>query len=189
LQGVGIDQRKLAAAVIPENANIVRGRTAYILIRKDCDVRGVPFFSKSPIARGPGALGGTPSGIPWKVPFPFPSCTDPPEAMSNFPSRLKSAIAIPFTPGCGDYPQGLINNQIVDDCDILIAAFWSRLGTATPVAPSGTAEEIGRLRERSKNVLLYFSSAPSPQSHDPEQWRLSTNLAKGHPVLDLRNAR
>jgi hypothetical protein len=75
-------------------------------------------------------------------------------------------------PASGDYPQGLINKQIVDDCDILIAAFWSRLGTATPVAPSGTAEEIERLRSKGKNVLLYFSTAPLPQNHDPEQWRL-----------------
>jgi hypothetical protein len=75
-------------------------------------------------------------------------------------------------PASGDYPQGLINKQIVDDCDILIAAFWSRLGTPTPVAPSGTAEEIERLREKGKNVLLYFSTAPLPQSHDPEQWRM-----------------
>lgn len=75
-------------------------------------------------------------------------------------------------PACGDYPQALINKQIVDDCDILIGAFWSRLGTATPVAPSGTAEEIERLRSKGKNVLLYFSTAPLPQSHDPEQWRM-----------------
>jgi hypothetical protein len=75
-------------------------------------------------------------------------------------------------PATGDYPQGLINKQIVDDCDILIGAFWSRLGTATPVAPSGTAEEIERLRSKGKNVLLYFSEAPLPQSHDPEQWRM-----------------
>ena len=75
-------------------------------------------------------------------------------------------------PASGDYPQGLINKQIVDDCDILMAAFWSRIGTATPVAPSGTAEEIERLRSKGKNVLLYFSTAPLPQNHDPEQWRM-----------------
>ena len=75
-------------------------------------------------------------------------------------------------PATGDYPQGLINKQIVDDCDIVMAAFWSRLGTATPVAASGTAEEIERLRSNGKKVLLYFSTAPLPQSHDPEQWRM-----------------
>src|SRR5262249_58997805 len=39
-------------------------------------------------------------------------------------------------------------------------------------SPSGTAEEIERLRSKGKNILLYFSTAPLPQSHDPEQWRM-----------------
>lgn len=73
-------------------------------------------------------------------------------------------------PATGDYPQGLINKQIVDDCDFVIGCFWSRLGTATPVASSGTAEEIERLRSKSKKVLLYFSTAPLPQDHDHGQW-------------------
>lgn len=75
-------------------------------------------------------------------------------------------------PASGDRPQAIINRQIVDDSDILIGVFWSRLGTDTGVAPSGTAEEIERLRAKGKNVLLYFSTKPLPQDHDPEQWRL-----------------
>src|SRR5216684_9295766 len=45
-------------------------------------------------------------------------------------------------PATGDYPQGIINRQIVDDCDVVVGLFWSRLGTATPTAASGTIEEI-----------------------------------------------
>lgn len=75
-------------------------------------------------------------------------------------------------PASGDYPQGIINKQIVDSCDVVIAAFWSRIGTATPVAPSGTVEEIDRLRSKGKKVLLYFSTAPLPQNYDPDQWRM-----------------
>jgi hypothetical protein len=74
-------------------------------------------------------------------------------------------------PASGDYPQGIINKQIVDDCDLVIGCFWSRLGTATPVASSGTAEEIERLRSKGKKVLLYFSTAPLPQDHDHDQWQ------------------
>jgi hypothetical protein len=74
-------------------------------------------------------------------------------------------------PDTGDYPQGIINKQIVNSCDIVIGVFWSRLGTRTPVAESGTAEEIERLRSRGKPVLLYFSKEPLPQSHDPLQWQ------------------
>ncbi len=40
--------------------------------------------------------------------------------------------------------QGVINEQLVDDADIVIALFDSRLGQATAEAVSGTAEEIRR---------------------------------------------
>jgi len=73
-------------------------------------------------------------------------------------------------PAVGDYPQGVINRQIVDDSDIVIGVFWSRLGTPTPVSPSGTVEEIERLRARGKRVLLYFSSANLPQNFDRKQF-------------------
>ena len=63
-------------------------------------------------------------------------------------------------PASGDYPQGLINQQIVDDADIVVGVFWHRLGTPTPKADSGTLEEIERLRSRDKQVLLYFSLIP-----------------------------
>ncbi|MHA4413323.1 hypothetical protein ACX163_19180 [Bacillus cereus] len=45
-------------------------------------------------------------------------------------------------PDMGGRPQELINNQIVSDSDILIGVFWSKLGTDTGVAISGTVEEI-----------------------------------------------
>jgi hypothetical protein len=48
----------------------------------------------------------------------------------------------------------------VDNSDILIAAFWTRLGTPTTNAESGTAEEIKRFISAGKKALLYFSSAP-----------------------------
>jgi hypothetical protein len=45
----------------------------------------------------------------------------------------------------------------VDSSDILIGMFWSRLGTPTGVAASGTAEEIDRFVAAGKPALLYFS--------------------------------
>jgi len=72
-------------------------------------------------------------------------------------------------PASGDRPQAIINKQIVDDSDILLGAFWCRLGTPTAVSASGTAEEIERLRARGKKVLLYFSTAPPPPGHDIRQ--------------------
>jgi hypothetical protein len=73
-------------------------------------------------------------------------------------------------PDAGAPPQEIINHQIVDDSDIVVGIFWTRLGTPTPKAESGTTEEIERLRSRNKHVLLYFSTAPLPQQHDREQF-------------------
>src|SRR6059058_5757055 len=42
----------------------------------------------------------------------------------------------------GDRPQQLINDRILKDCDLLIGIFWTRLGTPTGKAKSGTVEEI-----------------------------------------------
>jgi hypothetical protein len=64
------------------------------------------------------------------------------------------------TPEMGDRPQGVINRQLVDLADMLIGVFWTRLGTATSEAESGTVEEIERCIEAGKPVLLYFSSKP-----------------------------
>lgn len=79
-------------------------------------------------------------------------------------------------PGLDGRPQGMINNQLVDICDFLVGVFWTRLGTDTGVAPSGTAEEIDEFRKANKPVLLYFSSTPvDPDSIDLEQYdRLKT---------------
>ena len=64
------------------------------------------------------------------------------------------------TPEMTDRPQGVINRQLVDAADMLVGVFWTRLGTPTSEAESGTAEEIERLIEAGKPVLLYFSSEP-----------------------------
>lgn len=72
-------------------------------------------------------------------------------------------------PATGDRPQGLLNKQIVEGADIVLGVFWYRLGTPTGLAPSGTAEEIEIMRKKGKRVLLYFSEAPIPHNHDPEQ--------------------
>jgi nucleoside 2-deoxyribosyltransferase len=55
----------------------------------------------------------------------------------------------------GDHPQSILNRQLVDRCDLLVAVFRTRLGTPTPHGPSGTAEEIERFIASRKPVLLY----------------------------------
>ncbi|MDE0802784.1 MAG: hypothetical protein OSA99_05610 [Acidimicrobiales bacterium] len=59
-------------------------------------------------------------------------------------------------PEWGSHPQEALNRQLVDGCDLIVGVFWARLGSATPSAPSGTAEEIKRCADSGKPVLLYF---------------------------------
>lgn len=73
-------------------------------------------------------------------------------------------------PEMGDRPQALINRQIVDDADILVGIFWTRLGSPTGAARSGTVEEITRFRSLGKPVLLFHSQRPQqPDRIDNEQ--------------------
>jgi hypothetical protein len=64
-------------------------------------------------------------------------------------------------PEYGDRPQAFLNRGIVADCDILVGAFWTRLGTPTGVSQSGTLEEIEEFHRAGKPVLLYFSTRPA----------------------------
>lgn len=75
------------------------------------------------------------------------------------------------TPEQGERPQAIINRQIVDDCDILVGVFWTRLGSPTGVAASGTVEEIGRFVEANKPALIYFSSRHIPMGFDLDQYK------------------
>lgn len=65
--------------------------------------------------------------------------------------------------------QEVINEQFADEADVVIAVFNSRLGQATKRAASGTAEEILRARDRGAAVHVFFSDAPVPRDHDPDQ--------------------
>jgi len=74
-------------------------------------------------------------------------------------------------PALGERPQGIINSQLVDDCDMAVGCFWTRVGSPTGVADSGTIEEIERIAARPAPVLLYFSNQPVvPSMIDTDQW-------------------
>lgn len=66
--------------------------------------------------------------------------------------------------------QAAINQQMIDVSDIIIAIFWTRLGTPTGLAGSGTEEEITRAMARDIRVMPYFSKLEAPFTRlDPEQ--------------------
>ena len=61
--------------------------------------------------------------------------------------------------------QGVINRQLVDNADII--GHGHRLGTPTAEADSGTVEEVERVANADKPVMLYFSNTPVvPRSID-----------------------
>jgi hypothetical protein len=76
------------------------------------------------------------------------------------------ADAVPELGGDG---QEVINRQLVEECDIVVALFHSRLGVPTARSASGTAEEIDRARDRGVPVHVYFSEMPIPRSVEPSE--------------------
>jgi hypothetical protein len=75
--------------------------------------------------------------------------------------------------------QGVINEQLVDDADIVVAVFDTRLGQATAAAVSGTAEEIQRAVDAGKHVHVWFSNEPIGRDADLEQLAALRNFQDG----------
>jgi hypothetical protein len=98
------------------------------------------------------------------------------------------------TPEMGIRPQEAINKQLLHNCDILVGMFWTRLGTPTGKAESGTVEEIREFIEDGKPVLLYFSSRPGPPAdlnsaeylrvQEFQKWCQENGLYDGYRSLD-----
>jgi Domain of unknown function (DUF4062) len=75
------------------------------------------------------------------------------------------------SPQLGAHPQSIINDQLLQDADIVVAIFGTRIGTATEENISGTVEEIKRHVASRKTAMLYFSDVPvSPSAINPEQY-------------------
>lgn len=104
-----------------------------------------------------------------------------PEIINNWNivhSLTTEAVLLPVkwethsTPSMGDRPQSIINKQLVEQSDALVGIFWTRLGTPTGEAESGSVEEVQKFIAAGKPVLLYFSNAPvMPESVDLEQYK------------------
>lgn len=91
-------------------------------------------------------------------------------------SVAESVVLLPVkwethaTPETGVRPQEAVNRQLVDNSDFLIGMFWTKLGTDTGVAASGTVEEIDRFVRAGKPAMLYFSERPvTPSNIDLKQ--------------------
>jgi len=75
-------------------------------------------------------------------------------------------------PGVGADAQDVINVQFEDDYDIFIGLFWTRFGTPTGRAGSGTEEEFNRAYDRycheptKLRVMFYFKDSPPTKLSD-----------------------
>lgn len=81
-------------------------------------------------------------------------------------SNARKIVLLPIgwethsSPEMGASAQSIINDQVLDKCDLLVGVFWTRIGTATDEYASGTVEEIERHIDTGKPTMLYFSSQP-----------------------------
>jgi len=64
------------------------------------------------------------------------------------------------SPEMGERPQAIINRQMLKNADLLIGIFWTRIGTPTGEAESGTVEEIEEHIKAGKPAMIYFSKQP-----------------------------
>lgn len=79
-------------------------------------------------------------------------------------------------PAFGTDAQDVINRELPSDCDIFVGIMWTRFGTPTARAESGTLEEFERALARHKasptavQLMIYFKDAPvSPFEIDAAQ--------------------
>ena len=100
----------------------------------------------------------------------------------------EGAVLIPVmwernaTPLVGIPPQDVINSQLIDDSDLLIGAFWTRVGTATAGAVSGTIEEITRFAEAGKPAGVWFCRRPAVPPRTADQ------IEQQRKLLELEEA-
>ncbi|MGH8637372.1 MAG: hypothetical protein ACREUZ_09595 [Burkholderiales bacterium] len=75
-------------------------------------------------------------------------------------------------PKVGIRPQAALNRQLVQPSDLLIGMFWTKIGSNTGVAESGTVEEIDQFVAAGKPAMLYFCNRKiDPDKLDIRQYR------------------
>lgn len=93
-------------------------------------------------------------------------------------------------PEMGNRPQEIINTRILNDTDILIGIFWTRLGTETGEYVSGTVEEITKHIAANKLTSIYICDRPLPPSQFTDQYlKLKNQIEEWKPsgVLQFYN--
>lgn len=92
------------------------------------------------------------------------------EQWNSINSEREKIVLVPIgwetnaAPEMGRPAQDYINMDILDTCDVVIGIFWTRAGTPTRNAASGSIEEILRESPKRRITMLYFSNKPIPPS-------------------------
>ncbi len=93
-------------------------------------------------------------------------------------------------PAFGTDPQAVVNAQVGAFYDVFIGMLWSKFGTPTPRALSGTHEEFERAFQRLQtessppDIMIYFKDTPiSPSKLNPEQLRRISDFRASLPAL------
>lgn len=87
-------------------------------------------------------------------------------------------------PDSGDAAQNIINEQLLNQADGIIAIFWTRFGTPTSQYGSGTEEEIQKAIEQGKSVKMYFSDKPiNPSELNSRQYKRVTAFKRQYNGL------
>ena len=96
---------------------------------------------------------------------------------NNLHAEEKQIVLLPIgwetdsAPGMDDTAQEIINQQVLARADMVIGIFWTRIGTPTKEAVSGTVEEIEKHVAAGKHAMIYFSDAPVvPSKINHEQY-------------------
>lgn len=88
----------------------------------------------------------------------------------------------------GDDPQQILNERIVNNADILIGVFWTKIGSPTANYPSGTLEEINQFIQQGKEVMIYFvNKEHSIDSLDLEQVQKLREFKKDYQGKGIYN--
>jgi hypothetical protein len=92
------------------------------------------------------------------------------------------------SPELAGRPQQIINERVLENADLLVGIFWTRVGSPTGESISGSVEEIERHLAAGKPVMLYFSTAPVvPSSLNREQFEaleVFKDWAKGQGLIE-----
>lgn len=109
-------------------------------------------------------------------------------------SRREAACLMPVgwethsSPELAGRPQQIINERVLENADLLVGIFWTRVGSPTGESISGSVEEIERHLKAGKPVMLYFSTAPIvPSSLNKEQFDALEKFkawAKGQGLIE-----